>query len=295
MNFFVALESAPAFTITVIGILGLLLGSFFNVVIYRLPKMMEANWRQECEYLLNDDQPESATIPEPEKFNLAVPNSHCPSCNAPVKAWQNIPVISYVLLRGRCASCKVGISLRYPLIEVITALISLVPLFVFGITPYAFAIILFSWLLLILTVIDIDHQLLPDQLTLPLLWLGLLYNSVFEHIPISDALWGAMAGYMILWSVFWLFKIITGKEGMGYGDFKLLAALGAWLGWQYLPLIILLSSVVGAVCGGIILAVRGKSTSTPMPFGPYLAGAGWIAVFWGDTIINSYLGMAGFR
>lgn len=295
MNFFLALEGAPAFTITVIGILGLLLGSFFNVVIYRLPKMMEANWRQECEYLLNDEQADSPATPEPEKFNLAVPNSHCPACNAPVKAWQNIPVISYALLRGRCASCKVSISLRYPLIEIITALLSILPLLILGISPYAFAIILFSWLLLILTVIDIDHQLLPDQITLPLLWLGLLYNSVFEHISITDALWGAMAGYMILWSVFWLFKIITGKEGMGYGDFKLLAALGAWLGWQYLPLIILLSSIVGAVCGGIILAARGNSTSTPMPFGPYLAGAGWIAVFWGDSIINAYLGMAGFR
>ncbi|CAA0096290.1 prepilin peptidase [Zhongshania aliphaticivorans] len=295
MNFFLTLEGAPAFTITVIGILGLLLGSFFNVVIYRLPKMMEANWRQECEYLLNDEQADSPPTPEPEKFNLAVPNSHCPACNAPVKAWQNIPVISYALLRGRCASCKVSISLRYPLIEIITALLSILPLLILGISPYAFAIILFSWLLLILTVIDIDHQLLPDQLTLPLLWLGLLYNSVFEHISITDALWGAMAGYMILWSVFWLFKIITGKEGMGYGDFKLLAALGAWLGWQYLPLIILLSSIVGAVCGGIILAARGNSTSTPMPFGPYLAGAGWIAVFWGDSIINAYLGMAGFR
>ncbi len=295
MNFFLTLEGAPAFTITVIGILGLLLGSFFNVVIYRLPKMMEANWRQECEYLLNDEQADSPPTPKPEKFNLAVPNSHCPACNAPVKAWQNIPVISYALLRGRCASCKVSISLRYPLIEIITALLSILPLLILGISPYAFAIILFSWLLLILTVIDIDHQLLPDQLTLPLLWLGLLYNSVFEHISITDALWGAMTGYMILWSVFWLFKIITGKEGMGYGDFKLLAALGAWLGWQYLPLIILLSSIVGAVCGGIILAARGNSTSTPMPFGPYLAGAGWIAVFWGDSIINAYLGMAGFR
>ncbi|MBQ0797297.1 A24 family peptidase [Zhongshania sp.] len=294
MNFFTALESAPAFTITTIGIFGLLIGSFFNVVIYRLPKMMEANWREECEYLLNDGEPSTPPAPATE-FNLAIPNSHCPSCNAPIKAWQNIPVLSYAVLRGRCANCKVSISLRYPLIEVITALISIIPLLIFGITPYAFAIILFSWLLLILTVIDIDHQLLPDQITLPLLWLGLLYNSIFGHIPITDALWGAMAGYMILWSVFWLFKIVTGKEGMGYGDFKLLAALGAWLGWQYLPLIILLSSVVGAVCGGLILALNRKSTSTPMPFGPYLAGAGWIAVFWGDAIIDGYLGFAGLR
>jgi len=294
MTFFEAFANAPAFTIGLVGVFGLLVGSFFNVVIYRLPKMMEANWRQECEYLLNNDAPSAPQTPT-KQFNLAVPNSHCPSCHAPIKAWQNIPVISYTLLRGRGASCKTGISLRYPAIELITALTSIFPLLMFGITPYAFAIILFSWLLLILTVIDIDHQLLPDQLTLPLLWLGLLYNSIFAHIPITDALWGAMLGYMILWSVFWLFKIVTGKEGMGYGDFKLLAALGAWLGWQFLPLIILLSSVVGAVCGGIILAARRHSTSTPMPFGPYLAGAGWIAVFWGESIIDAYLGMAGLR
>ncbi|MBQ0761006.1 MAG: prepilin peptidase [Zhongshania sp.] len=294
MTFFEAFANAPAFTIGLVGVFGLLIGSFFNVVIYRLPKMMEANWRQECEYLLNDDDPSSPQTPA-KQFNLAIPSSHCPSCHAPIKAWQNIPVISYIFLCGRCASCKTGISLRYPAIELITALASIFPLLMFGITPYAFAIILFSWLLLILTVIDIDHQLLPDQLTLPLLWLGLLYNSIFAHIPITDALWGAMLGYMILWSVFWLFKIVTGKEGMGYGDFKLLAALGAWLGWQFLPLIILLSSVVGAVCGGIILAARRNSTSTPMPFGPYLAGAGWIAVFWGESIIDAYLGMAGLR
>jgi leader peptidase (prepilin peptidase) / N-methyltransferase len=295
MTLFEAIAREPALTIGLVGIVGLLLGSFFNVVIYRLPKMMEANWRQECEYLLSEDKDSSPQISQTEQFNLAIPNSHCPSCNAPIKAWQNIPVISYAMLGGRCASCKTSISLRYPLIEVITALLSVFPLLMFGLTPYAFAIILFSWLLLILTVIDIDHQLLPDQVTLPLLWLGLLYNSIFAHIAITDALWGAIAGYMILWSVFWFFKIVTGKEGMGYGDFKLLAALGAWLGWQYLPLIILLSSVVGAVCGGIILVAKRNSTSTPMPFGPYLAGAGWIAVFWGDTIINTYLGIAGLR
>jgi leader peptidase (prepilin peptidase)/N-methyltransferase len=295
MTLFDTLASIPSLVIGLTGILGLLIGSFFNVVIYRLPKMMEASWRQECEYLLSDDISADPHDSESTGFNLAIPNSHCPSCQAPIKVWQNIPVISYLLLRGRCASCNIKISPRYPLIEVITALISIFPLLVFGVTPYAFAIVLFSWMLLILTVIDIDHQLLPDQITLPLLWLGLLYHSIFDHIPITDALWGAMAGYMILWSVFWLFKIVTGKEGMGYGDFKLLAALGAWLGWQYVPLIILLSSVVGAICGGLILAARRNSTSTPMPFGPYLAGAGWIAVFWGDTIIDTYLGFAGFH
>ncbi|MFQ3201747.1 MAG: leader peptidase (prepilin peptidase)/N-methyltransferase [Zhongshania sp.] len=295
MMLFNTLASIPELVIGLTGILGLLIGSFFSVVIYRLPKMMEANWREECEYLLSNDTLVNSQDSKSTSFNLAIPNSHCPSCQTPIRAWQNIPVISYLLLRRRCASCNTKISLRYPLIEVITALISIFPLLVFGITPYAFAIVLFSWLLLILTVIDIDHQLLPDQITLPLLWLGLFYHSIFAHIPITDALWGAMAGYIILWSVFWLFKIVTGKEGMGYGDFKLLAAIGAWLGWQYVPLVILISSLVGAVCGGLTLAAKRNSTSTPMPFGPYLAGAAWIAVFWGDTIIDTYLGFAGFR
>ncbi|CAA0083022.1 Type 4 prepilin-like proteins leader peptide-processing enzyme [Zhongshania aliphaticivorans] len=295
MTLFEAFANAPILTISLVGVLGLMMGSFFNVVIYRLPKMMEANWLQECEYLLAEHGSTPSQSDESTSFNLAFPNSHCPACKTPIKIWQNLPVISYLLLRGRCANCQASISIRYPLIEVITALISIIPLFAIGITPHAFAIIIFSWMLLVLTVIDIDHQLLPDQITLPLLWLGLLYNSVFQHIPIADALWGAMAGYLILWSVFWLFKIVTGKEGMGYGDFKLLAALGAWLGWQYLPLIILLSSLVGAVFGGIILVAQRNATSTPMPFGPYLTGAGWIAVFWGDVIIETYLGIAGFK
>ena len=293
MPLFEAAANSPLLLITFVGLVGLLFGSFFNVVIYRLPKMMEASWKYECEVLLSDDN--DAEELAPPQFNLAVPNSHCPSCNAPVKAWQNIPVLSYVLLRGRCASCKAPIGVRYPLVEFITALLTIFPLLMFGFTSYAFAAILFSWILLILTVIDIDHQLLPDQLTLPLIWLGLLFNSITGSIPLQDAVWGAVAGYLSLWSVFWVFKLLTGKEGMGYGDFKLLAALGAWLGWQFLPLIILLSSVVGAVFGGAVLMLKRSDSSTPMPFGPYLAGAGWIALFWGEALIDGYLQLAGIR
>ena len=293
MPLFEAAANSPLLLITFVGLVGLLFGSFFNVVIYRLPKMMEASWKYECEVLLSDDN--GAEEVAPPQFNLAFPNSHCPSCNAPVKAWQNIPVLSYVLLRGRCASCKVPIGVRYPLVEFITALLTIFPLLMFGFTSYAFAAILFSWILLILTVIDIDHQLLPDQLTLPLIWLGLLFNSITGSIPLQDAVWGAVAGYLSLWSVFWVFKLLTGKEGMGYGDFKLLAALGAWLGWQFLPLIILLSSVVGAVFGGAVLMLKRSDSSTPMPFGPYLAGAGWIALFWGEALIDGYLQLAGIR
>ncbi len=293
MSLFEAAANYPLLLITLVGVFGLLFGSFFNVVIYRLPKMMESTWKYECELLLSDD--ENAEEVEPPQFNLAIPNSHCPSCNAPVKAWQNIPVISYVMLRGRCALCKAPIGIRYPIVECLTALLTIFPLLMFGFTTYAFAAILFSWILLILTVIDIDHQLLPDQLTLPLIWLGLLFNSITGSIPLHDAVWGAIAGYMSLWSVFWLFKLLTGKEGMGYGDFKLLAALGAWLGWQFLPLIILLSSVVGAVFGGAVMMLKRSDSSTPMPFGPYLAGAGWIALFWGEALIDGYLQLAGIR
>jgi leader peptidase (prepilin peptidase)/N-methyltransferase len=287
-----AAASSPLLLTGLFAVIGLLFGSFFNVVIYRLPKMMEATWKHECEMLLSDDDSEE---PTPPNFNLAIPNSHCPKCNAPVKAWQNIPVFSYVMLKGRCASCKTSIGVRYPVVECLTSLLTIFPVLMFGFTPDAMAIILFSWILLILTVIDIDYQLLPDQLTLPLMWLGLLYNSIFEVIPLYDAVWGAAAGYLSLWLVFWAFKLVTGKEGMGYGDFKLLAALGAWLGWQFLPLIILLSSVVGAVCGGAILLAKRSKGSTPLPFGPYLAGAGWIAMFWGESLIDGYLQLAGMR
>ncbi len=268
-----------------------MVGSFLNVVIYRLPKMMELSWRGECEFLLTGKEPEKPAA----HFNLAFPASHCPHCNAAIRPWQNIPVVSYLLLRGRCASCATPISARYPVIEAITGLLSAYAAFHFGFTWELLATLFFLWALLTLTMIDVDHQLLPDQITLPLLWLGLLLNTQHVFVSINDAVIGAAAGYLILWSVYHVFKLVTGKEGMGFGDFKLLAALGAWMGWQMLPVIILLSSLVGAVVGSLILAFQRKGKSTPIPFGPYLAGAGVIAFFWGDFLIKNYLQFAGIR
>ncbi len=289
MSTFTYLQSNPAFAITLLAVFSLLFGSFFNVVIYRLPKMMEARWKQECRLILEQEADEA----DEQAFNLALPHSHCPSCGAPVKAWQNIPLLSYALLRGRCSSCKTNISLRYPAIELATAALAVFAALQFGASWHTLAVIALSWTLLILTMIDIDHQLLPDSLTLPLLWLGLGYNAVSGAVPLNDALWGAIFGYLSLWSVYWLFKLLTGKEGMGFGDFKLLAALGAWLGWQMLPVIILLSSVVGAVVGGLGLLLKARDSATAIPFGPYLAAAGWIALFWGTPLLNGYLTMAG--
>ncbi len=267
------------------------LGSFFNVVIYRLPLMMESAWQRECELLLGS---QSSTPPPEEKanFNIAIPNSHCPHCKAPIKAWQNIPIVSYLLLKGRCASCQTGISLRYPAVELTTALLGVSCLALFGLGAYGLAAAALCWTLLILTAIDIDHQLLPDQLTLPLLWAGLLLSATgISPVPLYDAVIGAAAGYLSLWSVYWLFKLVTGKEGMGYGDFKLLAALGAWLGWQYLPVVVLLSSVVGLVFAVSMMASGSVKRDQGIPFGPHLAIAGWIALLWGEVIVSSYLGL----
>ena len=270
--------------------LGLVVGSFFNVVIYRLPLMMEARWRRDCCELL-ELPPEK----EAPRLTLATPNSHCPGCGEAIKPWHNIPVLSYLLLRGKCAACGTGISLRYPAIELATGLLTLALAYHFAWSPALLGAILFTWSLLVLTMIDIDHKLLPDDITLPLLWLGLLFNLGGTYVSPGDAVIGAMAGYLILWSVYWLFRLVTGKEGMGYGDFKLLAALGAWLGWQALPLIILLSSLVGAVCGIALMVLRGRGREVPIPFGPYLAVAGWIALLWGDAITSRYLAVAGFN
>lgn len=266
---------------------GLTLGSFFNVVILRLPKIMQASWHEQCCELL--EQPDN---PPKEPFGLAFPASHCPKCKADIKPWHNIPVISYVLLKGRCANCKVRISPRYPIIEAVTALLSLAIVAMFGLTAATGPLLVLTWALLVLTVIDIDTQLLPDNITLPLVWLGLIVNYFGLITDLHSALWGAIFGYLALWSVFWAFKLITGKEGMGYGDFKLLAALGAWMGWQMLPLIIILSSLVGAVIGiGMIIAL-GRDKNIPIPFGPYLAIAGWIALLWGEQIVQRYLQLA---
>jgi leader peptidase (prepilin peptidase)/N-methyltransferase len=270
-------------------LIGMLVGSFLNVLIYRLPKMMQREWREQAREIL-----ELPTEPQAQTFNLVLPNSSCPHCAHEIKPWENIPVISYLFLRGKCSSCKAPISMRYPLIELSCGLLSAFIAWHFGFTWQAGAMLLLTWGLLAMSLIDVDHQLLPDSLVLPLLWLGLIANSFGLFTSLEDALWGAIAGYLSLWSVYWLFKLVTGKEGMGYGDFKLLAMLGAWGGWQVLPLTILLSSVVGAVLGLIMLRLRNAETSTPIPFGPYLAIAGWIALLWGEQITSGYLQIAGF-
>jgi len=272
------------------GLLGLIVGSFLNVVIHRLPIMMERAWLRQSREMLEPDAEQAA---EPT-FNIILPHSHCPHCNTEIKAWQNLPIISYLLLKGRCGHCREKISLRYPAVEMLTAVLSAVVAWHFGFGWEAGAMLVLTWALISLSLIDADTQLLPDAIVLPMLWLGLIANSFTLFTDLQTALWGAVAGYLSLWVVFWAFKLATGKEGMGYGDFKLLAMLGAWGGWQILPLTILLSSLVGAILGIIILKSRGQSNATPLPFGPYLAIAGWIALIWGDTITGKYLQIAGF-
>jgi leader peptidase (prepilin peptidase) / N-methyltransferase len=283
------LFASPILFSTLVGLIGLLVGSFLNVVIYRLPIMMQKSWRKDCQdYLEVNAEPQAE-----EPFNLVLPLSRCPGCNTPIKPYQNIPVISYAFLRGKCAKCKNPISLRYPIIEAFTALTSVIIAWHFGFTPQTGFALLLTWSLIALSFIDIDHQLLPDSITLPVLWLG-LFLSLFDFFTDSHAsIIGAIAGYLVLWGVFHLFKLLTGKEGMGYGDFKLLALFGAWLGWQYLPAIILLSSLVGAVIGIAMIVFSRHDRNTPIPFGPYLAAAGWIALIWGNDINQFYLKIAG--
>ncbi|UZJ59890.1 A24 family peptidase [Pseudomonas sp. KU26590] len=284
------LASSPLAFALCAFILGLLVGSFLNVVVYRLPKMMIRDWKIQSREML-DLPPE----PQTETFNLILPHSRCPHCSHKIRAWENIPVVSYLILGGKCSQCKAPISKRYPLVELACGLLSAFIAWHFGFGWQAAAMLVLTWGLLSMSLIDADHQLLPDAIVLPLLWLGLIVNGFGLFTSLTDAVWGAVAGYLVLWCVFWLFKLITGKEGMGYGDFKLLAMLGAWGGWQILPLTILLSSIVGAVLGLILLRLRNVETSTPIPFGPYLALAGWIALLWGDQITTSYLQIAGFR
>ncbi len=272
-----------------VGFVGLLIGSFLNVVIYRLPKMLMRDWRMQAREVL--DLPELA---DAEPFNLILPNSSCPHCGHEIKPWENIPLVSWLLLRGKCSGCKEAISIRYPLVELACGLFSAVIAWQFGVSWEALAMLVLTWGLLSMSLIDADHQILPDVLVLPLLWLGLILNSFGFFTSLSDALWGAVIGYMSLWSIFWLFKLITGKEGMGYGDFKLLALIGAWGGWQVLPLTILLSSVLGAMIGIIILRLQRNGYNKPIPFGPYLAAAGWLALIWGEQITSRYLHIAGF-
>jgi len=271
-----------------VTLFSLLFGSFFNVIIYRLPKMMEQDWLSQSQELLQQKSDKAEA--EESKINLAFPPSNCPQCQHEIKPWENIPVISYLFLRGKCSSCKQRISLRYPLIELATAILAVYVIVQFGLTWQALAVVTFSWFLLILSMIDFDTQLLPDSLTYPLLWLGLLVNTTGMFSALDQAVWGAVVGYLSLWSVYHLFKLVTGKEGMGYGDFKLLAAIGAWLGWQKVLLTILLSSFVGAAIGLAMILILGRDKNIPIPFGPYLAIAGWIAIMWGDNIIHLYLG-----
>ena len=271
-------------------LLGLLVGSFLNVLVYRLPIMLERDWRKQAREVL-----ELPAQPEAAPFNLLQPNSCCPGCAAPIRAWQNIPLLSWLLLRGRCHQCRQPISKRYPLVELASGLLAVLVAWQLGFGWQALAMLVLTWGLLALSVIDGDHQLLPAVLFLELLWLGLLLNAGGQgFVSLQDAVYGAAAGYVLLWSIYWLFKLLTGKEGMGYGDFKLLAALGAWGGWQVLPLTILLSSVVGAVLGLIILRLQRAGAGQPLPFGPYLAIAGWIAILWGEQITATYLQLAGF-
>lgn len=271
--------------------LGLLIGSFLNVVIHRLPKMMEAEWREQCEELLCTTA-STEEKPAREAFNLIVPRSRCPRCGQGIKAHENIPVISYLFLRGKCSACKAPISLRYPAVELVTGLLSLAVICVFGATITGLAALVLTWCLIALTMIDFDTQLLPDSITLPLVWLGLIVNYFGLFTTLEAALWGAVAGYLFLWSIYWLFKLLTGKEGMGYGDFKLLSALGAWFGWAYLPQIILLSACVGALVGIALMFIKRRGKDIPIPFGPYLAAAGWIALIWGDQINRYYLSVS---
>jgi len=262
----------------VAALLGLLIGSFLNVVIYRIPKMMQ---RESDNYVAQESGKE---LPHQDRFNLMVPRSACPCCGHPITALENIPVISYIVLGGKCRKCKTRIPARYPAIELLTAALSGLLVWTFGSGAAGMATLLFAWLLIAMTFIDFDTQLLPDDLTYPLLWAGLIININGTFVPLQDAVIGAAAGYLVLWAVYWLFKLVTGKEGMGYGDFKLLAALGAWLGWTMLPTIILLSSIVGAVVGISLIVFAKRERSNPIPFGPYLAAAGMIAMLYGDQL-----------
>ena len=285
-----ALQSDPTTWILVIGLLGLIVGSFLNVVIHRLPIMMHREWRGQCKELLatpaTGDQPSG-------RFDLVYPRSHCPRCGHPIGALQNIPILSYLLQLGRCRACKQGISLRYPLLELVSAVAAAVVAWKFGFGWQATGGVMLTWALISMSGIDFDHHLLPDSITLPFMWLGLGFNLFAVYTDLQSSVIGAMAGYLSLWLVYVVFKRLTGKEGMGHGDFKLLALLGAWMGWQYLPLIIVLSSVVGAVVGTLLIVFTSRDKGSPIPFGPYLAMAGWVAFMWGGDIIDLYLGLLG--
>lgn len=278
-------QALPWLYLSLVFLFSLMIGSFLNVVIHRLPIMLERDWQAEYHSYF-DSEPEAVpTAP----YNLMVPRSCCPHCDHPIGALENIPLLSWLWLKGRCRACKAPISARYPLVELLTALLSVAVAATLPPGWGALAALALTWTLVALTFIDLDKMLLPDQLTLPLLWAGLLFNLLGGFASLADAVIGAMAGYLVLWTLYWAFKLLTGKEGMGYGDFKLLAALGAWLGWQALPIVLLLSSLVGAVIGIGLILLRNHHQGKPIPFGPYLAIAGWIALLWGDSITRWYL------
>lgn len=285
-------EYYPLSFYLMVFIVALTIGSFLNVVIYRFPKMLEQGWYRECREFLADelkDVPEKEKQTQPKLITLSTPNSTCPHCQHEIRYYENIPIISWLFLRGKCSQCKTAISIRYPIIEAATAALSVVVALHYGVAPITFFVLILTWGLICLTMIDFDHMLLPDQFTYPLLWLGLLININATIVPLEQAVIGAVAGYMSLFSVFWLFKLITGKEGMGHGDFKLLAVFGAWMGWQLLPLLILMASAVGAVIGISLMVFKNHAREQAIPFGPYLAIAGWICLLWGEGIWQWYL------
>lgn len=295
MSTFNFLAEHPALFLLIVFLFSLMIGSFLNVVIYRLPVMLKNEWKQECiEYLTDESIKVDAADTTEEIFNLSLPRSRCPFCSHPIRAWENIPVISWLFLRGKCSACGNKISIRYPLIEFVTALLSVLVAYTFGIQWFTLAALLLTWVLIVLTMIDFDTQLLPDNITLPFLWLG-IFISLIQLSPVSlqASVIGAIAGYLILWTIYQLFKLLTGKEGMGYGDFKLLALLGAWLGWQALPLILLLSALVGALVGISLIILCGRDKNIPIPYGPYLSAAGFISLIWGENLQQAYFNVVG--
>jgi len=283
----VVLQSSPWLFYSSVLLFGLCVGSFLNVVAYRLPLMMERDWKLECHDFLELEPP--VFEDDLKTFNLATPASACPVCGHRIRMWENIPVISYLFLRGKCSSCSTKISVQYPVVELITGITSLLAAHTFGVSIQTVAALFFTWVLIALTLIDLKKQLLPDNITMLLLWLGILLSLFDVFTDVTSSVIGAMAGYMILWSVYQLFKLLTKKEGMGFGDFKLLGALGAWAGFSYLPQMILVSSVIGTVAGVTMLIIGKTKQQQPIPFGPYLAVAGWIALLWGETINTAYL------
>lgn len=277
-------QASPGAFAVACGVLGLMVGSFLNVVIHRLPKVLERGWRAQCAELRGEQPPETPA------YNLVTPRSGCPHCGHRITALENIPVVSYLWLKGRCSACGKSIGSRYPVVEALAGVLSAYAAWHFGFGAAAAGALLFLWAMIALTFIDVDTQLLPDNITLPLMWTGLAFNLGGVFTDLSSAVIGAMAGYLVLWTIYWAFKLATGKEGMGYGDFKLLAAIGAWLGWKLLPVVILLSSVVGAAVGIALIVAARHGRNVPIPFGPYLAGGGVIALFWGQALTRAYLG-----